>query len=618
MVKYCQFDGCNIRANFGEKHGNSYAKWCSTHKHANNINCVNKRCEFCNSRPSYGIQHGSKYAKRCANHKLETDVNCFKKVCIIQNCDNTPKYKNPNEKGPKRCNIHKLETDVNIQIRKMCLHNECKLQPSYGELGKFGSKYAKWCSIHAPNEYVNVLSKRCEHKDCYTIPTYGPQFGKKFAKRCNKHKLDGDIDTHHQTCENCDKLPSYGQKYGSKYLKRCADHRLDTDVQSAKKKCEKCENIATYGLKIGTKFAKRCSNHKSKMDVYVYSSKKCESCDTSASFGRINEQAKRCYKHKFDDDVRLYENKCESCDTRASFGKINEKAKRCSKHKFDYDINLCVKKCEKCHSEAVYGTDYGSQFALRCKTHKLETDIYAKKRLCEYKDCNVCPCFGQPDENILKRCKRHKIKGDVNLSKIICENGNCVISANFGQKLGYKNAKRCNNHRLENDINVRSKICDKCGILHMCRYKACSYCRPTKTTKDKELKVVNYLLNTKEFADFAHNKISAKNPQKYGYLRPDILYNFGTHIVIVEVDENQHKRYGIQFEMSRMKKIHQGLELKPIIFIRFNPDGFKIKGVRQKLKFEKRMEMLCKTIDEYKNGFNNKLNFEIKYLYYDQ
>jgi hypothetical protein len=48
----------------------------------------------------------------------------------------------------------------------------------------------------------------------------------------------------------------------------------------------------------------------------------------------------------------------------------------------------------------------------------------------------------------------------------------------------------------------------------------------------------------------------------------------GSHIIIVEIDENKHTNYDCSCENKRLMQISQDLQHRPIVFIRFNPDGY--------------------------------------------
>lgn len=56
--------------------------------------------------------------------------------------------------------------------------------------------------------------------------------------------------------------------------------------------------------------------------------------------------------------------------------------------------------------------------------------------------------------------------------------------------------------------------------------------------------------------------------------RPDLLLDLGSHIIIVEVDENKHTDYDCSCEHKRLMELSQDLQHRPIVFIRFNPDDY--------------------------------------------
>jgi hypothetical protein len=56
--------------------------------------------------------------------------------------------------------------------------------------------------------------------------------------------------------------------------------------------------------------------------------------------------------------------------------------------------------------------------------------------------------------------------------------------------------------------------------------------------------------------------------------RPDLLLDMGSHIIIVEIDENKHTDYDCSCENKRLMELSQDLQHRPIVFIRFNPDDY--------------------------------------------
>lgn len=56
--------------------------------------------------------------------------------------------------------------------------------------------------------------------------------------------------------------------------------------------------------------------------------------------------------------------------------------------------------------------------------------------------------------------------------------------------------------------------------------------------------------------------------------RPDLLCDLGSHVVVIECDENQHAQYDCSCENRRLMEISQDLQHRPLVFVRFNPDSF--------------------------------------------
>lgn len=56
--------------------------------------------------------------------------------------------------------------------------------------------------------------------------------------------------------------------------------------------------------------------------------------------------------------------------------------------------------------------------------------------------------------------------------------------------------------------------------------------------------------------------------------RPDMLCDMGSHVVIIEVDENQHADYECSCENKRLMELSQDVGHRPLVFIRFNPDEY--------------------------------------------
>ncbi len=56
--------------------------------------------------------------------------------------------------------------------------------------------------------------------------------------------------------------------------------------------------------------------------------------------------------------------------------------------------------------------------------------------------------------------------------------------------------------------------------------------------------------------------------------RPDMVVDLGTHVLFVEIDETQHKGKGYSCDTKRMMELMVDIGLRPVVFIRFNPDAY--------------------------------------------
>ena len=99
--------------------------------------------------------------------------------------------------------------------------------------------------------------------------------------------------------------------------------------------------------------------------------------------------------------------------------------------------------------------------------------------------------------------------------------------------------------------------------------------------------------------------------------RPDLLLELDHQILIIEIDENQHKDYDCSCENKRLMQISQDLDHRSIVFIRFNPDDYiNSKGIKIKSSWILNKKGLLVIPDENKNNWNTRLqslNNQIKY-----
>lgn len=146
--------------------------------------------------------------------------------------------------------------------------------------------------------------------------------------------------------------------------------------------------------------------------------------------------------------------------------------------------------------------------------------------------------------------------------------------------------------------------------------------------KFKELYVKAFL--EEQYGDiFIHNRTFGKTQY-----RPDFRFETNQRIILVEVDEHQHKTY-LSDEEERQQALFRQSQRKHVVVIRFNPDSYineygeRVKGCFTKTEtnyyvshkefreWSKRLNVLKTTIDTQLNGMECSLKtFQIK-LFYD-
>lgn len=175
----------------------------------------------------------------------------------------------------------------------------------------------------------------------------------------------------------------------------------------------------------------------------------------------------------------------------------------------------------------------------------------------------------------------------------------------------------------------RKTRCNECGGSETCKSSWCEARKHTKyqgfcyicfvnnplfkdheivrNYKNKERSVVDFIMEIKECnqLSWVHDKPIEGGCSKR---RPDLLLDMGSHIIIVEVDENQHNKYDTACEDVRNMNLWEDVRCRQIVFIRFNPDKYTINGAAIPSCWKMNKRGLCVINELHKKTWSARLD----------
>jgi hypothetical protein len=200
-----------------------------------------------------------------------------------------------------------------------------------------------------------------------------------------------------------------------------------------------------------------------------------------------------------------------------------------------------------------------------------------------------------------------------------CNIENCKNIATHG----INKTEHCEEHKGDKEICLIQRKCKKCGTIDvLSSNEICiTYCEEANEyklykeyQKLKQLRVYEILTEKIGKPDRIEESIDTD----CGRERVDFMYECKTHNIGIEADENQHKYNCKLGEFNRMKNIFFALgQDAPLIFIRYNPDNFRVNGVLQKISQAKKEDELIRWIKHYMENIPENI-CSILYLFYDE
>ena len=499
-------------------------------------------------------------------------------ICTENDCNKYACFGLSGEKAIA-CKVHCKPGMIDVE-HKSCAIEGCKTRPSYNFIGE---KIGMYCVTHKKDDMVNVIDKKCKFDGCRKRPQFNYS-DQKIGIYCVTHKKDDMVNVKSKKCafQDCQKNAIWGEKFGVAVF--CVKHKKDDMVCVNRTICKdtNCDKTAVYNYRGET--ADWCRDHKQPNMVSDPKSKNC--CIVTDCFIRP------CYNYE-DKEIPEY----------------------CASHKKDNMIDVTHKTCEHedCYKQPNFNYP-GEKFGRFCLQHSDDGMIDVRNFICQIKNCTKRARFGFPGQNPIN-CATHKQKGTLAFPSKRCIIKSCLELALFG----IKTREHCETHKEDHEFNLLEKKCISCGHINILdENEKCQYCDPDTFNRVRLFKqnTVVEFLRIKNVKFESVDRIVEKGV--CGKDRPDIHIDTGTHKIVVEVDEDQHKSKNGCDETNRMKNVSSSFGMQTL-FIRYNPDKYRVNKVYDEhVGRNKRLEKLLETIEYFQDKDNRPKEFlEVYHLFFD-
>ena len=306
----------------------------------------------------------------------------------------------------------------------------------------------------------------------------------------------------------------------------------------------------------------------------------------------------------------------DGCNTQPSYGLPGKKAEYCKEHYKDGMENVVSKKCKEngCNTQPVYGLP--GKKAEYCKEHSKDGMEDVKNKKCKEDGCNTYPSYGLPGKKA-EYCKEHSKDGMMYNPNKKCKEDGCEETAIYG--IG--KATCCETHKEDDHLNLIERRCVKCNLLNILdKDKLCYFCDPNQFNKRRLAKQTNVKISLENMGFTILSYDKRLDGGKCGNERPDFVLGSKehTHTIVLEVDEDQHRGNKEECECTRMVNISQSFG-QPTIFIRYNPDEYKVGKKKFHTSHNIRMGVLKRVLEGAINlKYSQLVGFcSVRKLYFD-
>ena len=313
-------------------------------------------------------------------------------------------------------------------------------------------------------------------------------------------------------------------------------------------------------------------------------------CGKQSVFGLVGDKkALYCAKCKKDNMVDIKSKRCVCKKHIPYFGLIGDKKPtHCSECRTSDMVDIKNKKCKCKKHIPLYGL-IGDEKPMYCNQCKTDNMINIKSKKCKCK--KHIPKYGLMGDNKALYCSVCRTSDMVDIINRRCKSIHCDTRANKK----YDNyCIHCFKHLFPNDPRT-----------------------PLIRFKTKELYVKEYL--NENHNGFIHDTALETEHCDCSHRRKiDFRMLINNTMLCIEVDENQHSSYkndDIRYDDLMMTFTGK------FIFIRFNPDNYRINGVLKKTQIRTRLNKLSNEIVKQQSRIDNEENndmLEIIKLYYNE
>ena len=314
-----------------------------------------------------------------------------------------------------------------------------------------------------------------------------------------------------------------------------------------------------------------------------------EGCEKQPVYNKPEEKVGiYCSEHKKEGMVDVKNKRCieSGCEKQPAYNKPEERVGiYCTEHKKEGMVNVVSKRCMEvgCEKQPAYNKPE-ERVGIYCSEHKKERMIDVVSKRCIEVGCDTRPTYNKEGEKKGIYCKEHSKVGMVDVINRRCIEVGCDTRPSYNKE-GEKKGIYCKEHSKVGMVDVVSKRCKTplCYTLVSKGYEYCLRCHiymipnspRVRNYKTKERAVIDYVMSSFPSFTYATDK---RIEGGCSMRRPDLMIDFGYQVIIVEVDENQHTDYDCSCENKRLMELSLDVGHRPIVFIRFNPDGYTSDG----------------------------------------